>query len=238
MNNVLNERKKESYKIFDQIAHRYDFLNRVLSMGIDIYWRKQLRRWLPNKEQLKVLDLATGTADVALELAKDQRVASIEGIDPSKEMLEIGTQKIRQRHLENKISLEQGNGENIQRPDNNYDVTTVSFGIRNYGDPLKGLQEKLRVLKPGGVSLILEFGIPQTPIIKQLYLFYFRKILPIFGNILSQHKDAYTYLNKTAETIPLGEKFVALMQEAGYKKITTKSLTFGIAILYRREKAE
>ncbi len=236
MSDALEERKKESYKIFDEIAGRYDLLNRILSFGIDIYWRKQLRNWLPLKENLKVLDLATGTADVALELAKDPRITTIEGIDPSKEMIEVGKEKVKDKSLENKISLEVGNGEDINRQDNSYDITTIAFGIRNYGNPLQGLKEKYRVLKPGGISLILEFSIPQTPLFKSLYLFYFRTILPTVGNIVSKHQDAYTYLNKTAEKFPYGRDFIQMMQQAGFKNIKAKTLTFGIATLYYGEK--
>lgn len=238
MNEALSHRKKESYKIFNEIAERYDFLNRVLSLGIDIYWRKQLKAWLPKKENLKILDLATGTADVALELSSDPKVQKIEGIDPSEMMIHYGIEKVKERGLEEKISLEVGNGEFIQRGDNTYDITTISFGIRNYGDPMKGLQEKYRVLKPKGRSLILEFSIPTAPVLKQLYLFYFRNVLPTLGNIVSKHKDAYTYLNKTAESFPYGEQFKTMMRDAGYINIRSKTLTFGIATLYQGEKAE
>ncbi len=238
MSEVLSQRKKESYKIFNEIAGRYDLLNRLLSLGIDIYWRKQMKSWLPMQENLKVLDLATGTADVALELVTDPKVATIEGIDPSEQMIFYGLGKVKEKGLEEKIKLEVGNGEYIDRPDNSYDVTTVSFGIRNYGDPQKGLEEKLRVLKPNGRALILEFSIPETPLLKQLYLFYFRNVLPAIGNIVSKHKDAYTYLNKTAESFPYGEDFVAMMKTAGFKNIRYKTLTFGIATLYQGEKSE
>ena len=236
MEHILKERKKESYKIFDEIAGRYDLLNRVLSMGIDVYWRHQMKKKLPNKENLKILDLATGTGDVAFVLAADKRVKSVEGIDPSVEMVKCGIEKVNKSEFKDKITLEVGNGENIPREDNSYDITTVSFGIRNYGDPLKGLKEKLRVLKPGGKSLILEFSIPTTVGLKQAYLFYFRNILPTIGNIVSKHKDAYSYLNKTAEDFPYGEKFVQLMENAGYTNISYKTLTFGIATLYVGEK--
>ena len=236
MEEILKDRKKESYKIFDEIAGRYDLLNRVLSMGIDVYWRHKMKNKLPKQDNLKVLDLATGTGDVAFVLAGDSRVSTVEGIDPSKEMVKCGIEKLNSSKLKNKITLEVGNGENIQREDNSYDVTTVSFGIRNYGNPLKGLQEKLRVLKPGGRSLILEFSIPETVGLKQAYLFYFRNILPTVGNIVSKHKDAYSYLNKTAEDFPYGENFVKLMKDAGYSNITYKTLTFGIATLYVGEK--
>lgn len=238
MSGSLSERKKESYKIFDEIAGRYDFLNRVLSMGIDIYWRKQMKAWLPMKENLKVLDLATGTGDVALELATDPRVKSVEGIDPSQKMVYYGLEKVKDRGQEKKIKLEVGNGEDIQRESSSYDITTVSFGIRNYGNPLKGLEEKYRVLKPGGRSLVLEFSIPQAPLLKSLYLFYFRNVLPTIGNIISHHKDAYTYLNKTAEQFPFGEDFANLMRQAGFTNVKYKTLTFGIATLYLGEKAE
>jgi demethylmenaquinone methyltransferase/2-methoxy-6-polyprenyl-1,4-benzoquinol methylase len=236
MDEVIAQRKKESFKIFDRIAHSYDLLNRILSMGIDIYWRNKLLKELPNQKGLKILDMATGTADVALTLSRSPLVDQIEGIDPSINMVAIGKQKVLKRNLQHKITLEVGNGEDIPRENDTYDVTTVSFGIRNYGDPQKGLREKLRVLKKGGRSLVLEFSIPDVLGLKQLYLFYFRNILPFIGNLISRHDDAYTYLNKTAEDFPSGEAFMKWMRQAGFTNVRAKKLTFGVATIYIGEK--
>lgn len=236
MESSIDNRKKESFKIFNEIAGTYDLLNRILSMGIDRYWRKLMIKQIPPTYGQVALDLATGTADVALELSKCPFIERIEGLDPSSEMIKRGSKKITKSLKQDKIHLFLGNGQNIERPDHSYDLTTISFGIRNYGDPQKGLEEMYRVLKPQGVSLILEFSIPTFPLIKKLYLFYFRSVLPFIGNLISGHKDAYTYLNKTAENFPYGQEFIIMMKKAGFRNIRSKPLTFGIATLYRGEK--
>lgn len=234
--NSLGERKKESYKIFDDIAGTYDPLNRFLSLGIDVYWRHIIKRELPKKENLKLLDLATGTADVPLILIKDRNVSSIRGLDMSKNMVEIGKQKVKAKGLSDKIALGIGDGCNLPEESNTYDVTTVSFGIRNFPDCFKGLQEMYRVLKPGGQVMVMEFSLPENWFIKTFYLFYFRKVLPFIGNLFSGHGDAYSYLNKTVEDFPYGAKFIALMEKAEFKKTRAIPLTFGIATLYIGEK--
>ncbi len=231
-NSELSERKKESYKIFDDIAGTYDPLNRFLSLGIDVYWRHRMKALLPKKDNLEVLDLATGTADVPLILIKNKHVSHIRGLDMSKNMISIGKEKIAQKNLSERIKLDIGDGCNLPEPDNKWDVTTVSFGIRNFPDFFKGLQEMHRVLKPGGQAMIMEFSLPTNILVKSLYLFYFRKVLPLIGNIFSGHGDAYSYLNQTVESFPYGEAFKKKMKEAGFQNITSIPLTFGIATLY------
>lgn len=230
----LGERKKESYKIFDEIAGTYDPLNRVLSMGIDVYWRNRMRKELPPKSDLMILDLATGTADVPLTLIKNQNIKMIRGLDMSQKMIEIGQEKI--RPYQEKINLGIGDGCNLPEEDSTWDVTTVSFGIRNFPDTYKGLTEMYRVLRPGGKAMVMEFSLPTNPIIKSIYLFYFRTILPFIGNLFSGHGDAYSYLNKTVEDFPYGKAFTDLMERANFKSVRAIPLTFGIATLYIGEK--
>ena len=236
MSNQISERKKESYKIFNEIASTYDFLNHTLSFGIDIYWRKKLLRHLPNKDSINALDLATGTGDVALTLVSDPRIKKITGIDLSKGMIDIGIEKVKKKGLEKKIFLMLGDGVNIPAGDNAFDLTTISFGIRNFSDPQKSLHDIHRVLKKEGRLMIMEFAIPTNPFIRAIYFFYFRHFLPKIGNIVSKHKDAYTYLNQSVEDFPYGDNFLKLMQNAGFKNLKKQSLTFGIAMLYIGDK--
>lgn len=234
----LSERKKESYKIFNEIAGTYDLLNHTLSLGIDIYWRNKLLKNLPAKESINALDLATGTGDVALTLIKDRRIKKITGLDLSKGMIDIGIEKVKKKGHDKKIFLMLGDAVNIPAADNSFDLTTISFGIRNFSDPQKSLHDIYRVLKKDGRVMIMEFAIPSNFIIRSIYFFYFRYFLPKIGNLISKHKDAYTYLNKTVEEFPYGDEFLKLMQNAGFKNLKKESLTFGIAMLYIGDKTE
>lgn len=236
MKTEVNARKKESYKIFDDIASTYDFLNHFLSMGIDIHWRNQLLKYLPKKESINALDLATGTGDVALTLVKNPRVKKVTGLDLSIGMIEVGKKKILKKQLEQKINLMIGDGTRIEAADSSFDLTTISFGIRNFNDPQKSLHEIYRVLRNDGRVMIMEFSIPTNFIIRSIYFFYFRNLLPFVGNIVSKHKDAYTYLNQSVETFPYGEEFLKLMRNAGFKNLKALPLTFGIATLYIGDK--
>jgi demethylmenaquinone methyltransferase/2-methoxy-6-polyprenyl-1,4-benzoquinol methylase len=236
MTNELDARKKESYKIFDDIAGTYDLLNHSLSMGIDVYWRNKMLKHLPNKESINALDLATGTGDVALTLVKDKRVKKITGLDLSKGMIDVGIKKVQKKGLEKKIFLMLGDGVNIPTGDAAFDLTTISFGIRNFSDPQKSLYDIHRVLKKDGRLMIMEFSIPTNFIVRNVYFFYFRHLLPFIGNIVSKHKDAYTYLNKSVEDFPYGEKFLGMMKTAGFQDLKMIPLTFGIATLYIGDK--
>lgn len=229
---TVKARKPESWKIFDDIAPTYDLLNHFLSLGIDVLWRKKFIKNLPNKSNLAAYDLATGTGDVALTLASDPKVTKITGIDLSVEMLEYGKKKVLKNNLQNTVSMEEGDGVTIPKEDNSADVVTVAFGIRNFPDPQQSLINMVRVLRPGGRAMVMEFSLPKNPIIKFGYLLYFRHILPAIGNALSKNKDAYTYLNESVEDFPYGEKFTDMMKVAGMKNIRIVPLTFGIASLY------
>jgi demethylmenaquinone methyltransferase/2-methoxy-6-polyprenyl-1,4-benzoquinol methylase len=228
----IPNRKKESWKVFDQIAPTYDRINKILSMGVDILWRKHFRRNLPDQNGLTCIDLATGTADVAIELAKDTRVASVLGTDLSKEMIAYGKKKAERSDYSAKILLKIGDGVTIPEKDSSFDVLTVAFGTRNFPDYRTSLKNMVRVLKPGGRAMILEFSLPSRAIIRVPYLFYFRSVLPRIGNMMSRHTDAYTYLNRTVEDFPYGNEFVTEMQKAGFSSIESKVLSFGIATLY------
>ena len=230
--NKLDERKKESFKLFDQIAGTYDLLNHTLSLGIDIIWRNQLASKLKDKKYNDILDLATGTGDVAVTLAKKNIGEKIIAMDLSEGMMDVGRKKIKTKSVDHIIEFRNGDGCNIPLPDASVDAVTISFGIRNFPDFRKGLQEVHRVLKPGGKAVIMEFGIPYFPPLKLLYLFYFRFVLPFFGNIVSKHKDAYTYLNKTVEDFPFAEKFTNEMRNVGLTDTNFQGQTGGISYLY------
>jgi len=233
---TISTRKNESYKIFDEIVYTYDFLNHFLSFGIDLYWRKKFLKNLPENETISVLDLATGTGDVPIVLAKDPRIVSVKGIDRSKKMVALGNFKIIKKNLSKKVTLEMGDGVDIPFPDNTFDLVTISFGIRNFSDPQKSLKNILRVLKPGGRLLIMEFAIPKNLIIRKIYFLYFRNILPFIGNLLSRHGDAYSYLNKTVEDFPHGEEFKKWVDAEGFANTSFQGFTFGIVNLYRGDK--
>lgn len=229
--------KGDSYKIFDSIAGRYDLINTVLSLGLHRIWRKELRRKLLKHSDQIILDLATGTADVAIELTKDARITKVVGVDMSEGMIAIGRSKLRKLGLDDQIHLQVGDAQKLTYTANQFDAATMSFGIRNVPDVSACLREIYRVLTPGGRGLILEFALPRSRILRGLHLFYLRKILPFVGRIMSGHGSAYTYLNQTIEDFPYGDDFVALMRDAGFQNAGHRSLTFGIVNLYWGDKA-
>jgi demethylmenaquinone methyltransferase/2-methoxy-6-polyprenyl-1,4-benzoquinol methylase len=228
--------KHQTPELFNNIAASYDRLNAILSMGIDRWWRYQMRRHLPSRNNLKVLDLATGTGDVAVALQKSPKVSYIEGLDMSSSMIDYGRKKIAVLGLQNRIDLQVGDGVDIPREDAQYDVVTISFGIRNFPDPLRSLENCWRVLKPYGRLMVLEFSLPTFLPVRMIYLFYFRFILPFVGNKLSGHSSAYSYLNQSVESFPHGKDFEQLMHRAGFEDVRSRKLTFGIATLYIGER--
>lgn len=223
--------------MFDRIAHRYDLLNRMLSFGRDIAWRKEIARNLPSESELNILDLATGTADVLLSLNQQvPQMGPSVGLDMSAGMLHFGHEKVKKRGLADKLRLVRGDATCIGLASEQFHATTISFGIRNVINVSEGLREMHRILRPGGRALILEFSLPPNPLFRALYLFYFRNILPLLGGIISGDNTAYKYLNQTVETFPYGQEFCDLMTDAGFNNVTAKPMTMGIATLYIGEK--
>lgn len=234
MTAIRDTSKKETWKMFDLIASRYDLLNRLLSFGIDVWWRYRLGYFLPKKEYQTVLDIATGTGDVGLSLLRNQpkRVGAVIGVDLAEEMLDKADKKIKSKNVSN-MSVKVGDATNLPIETDSVDATTIAFGIRNVPDVPKALEEMKRVIKPGGRALILEFSIPKFFLFRWLYLFYFRNILPTVGGIISGNKQAYSYLNSSVEEFPCGQDFLDLMKAAGFSNTKATSLTFGIASIYQ-----
>jgi len=229
--------KGENIKaMFDSIAPRYDLLNRLLSLGIDRKWRRFAVKQIRFAEGGKILDVATGTADVALEIASaTPESVTVTGLDFSPQMIELGREKVKQSQFSNRITLHVAPCESIPFEENSFDSATIAFGIRNVVDRDCGLKEILRVLKPNGRIVILEFSNPQSKTFKALYNFYFLKILPVVGGLISNF-SAYKYLPDSVLEFPSQEQFKETMSEAGFKAVTHKDLTFGIATVYTGEK--
>ena len=241
MNNtelVTSKNKINSYKLFDQVAKTYDFLNILLSLGIDRMWRKKIISLIKKNNYENALDLATGTGDMAILLAQQKNIQQVTGIDLSKEMVTIGQGKLRKRNLSQKLSLKIGDGVNIPFENNSMDLITNTFGIRNFGNYRKSIENMYRVLRPKGEILIMEFSIPKLFIIRLVYLFYFRYILPLIGKIVSGHSSAYKYLNETVEDFPYGHKFAKELSDKGFQNIKIYPLTFGIASIYYAQKVK
>jgi len=225
---------RQVQKMFSDIAPRYDLLNRLLSCGQDQYWRKRAVTRLSPQSGERFLDIATGTADVALEIIRNLPKGAVQvvGMDFSEKMLELARQKIDSLDKANSIQLECGSAESLPFEDNSFDGTTTAFGIRNFFDMGRSLREMHRVLKPGGRCVILEFSLPRNPILNALYRFYFEWLLPKVGRLISKHPSAYTYLPETVAAFPVRKEFSSLMQQAGFMNVTYKELTLGIVILY------
>jgi demethylmenaquinone methyltransferase/2-methoxy-6-polyprenyl-1,4-benzoquinol methylase len=225
------------WRMFDRVARRYDLLNRLLSLGIDCAWRRKMATFLPPGKDLRVLDLATGTADQLLFLFHgSDRVRSGLGMDLAEKMLHIGRQKVARQGLATAVALKIGDAMAIPEEDNRFDVVTMAFGIRNMTDVHKALQEMYRVLKPGGRVLILEFSLPGNRLFRKAYLFYLRYCLPWIGAFVSGDTHAYRYLNKTIETFPRGAAFCRLLKDRGFTAVVAHPLTFGIATIYGGDK--
>jgi demethylmenaquinone methyltransferase/2-methoxy-6-polyprenyl-1,4-benzoquinol methylase len=223
--------------MFDAIAHRYDLLNHILSGGIDVYWRWQTVRRLAERRPRRILDVATGTADLAIAALRahpDEIVA----VDISENMLAIGRQKIARKNAEQTISLQSGAAEHLPFQDASFDAAMVAFGVRNFEDLSHGLLEMHRILTVGGSVFILEFSKPNSFPLKQIYFFYFTHILPRIGGQISQDRAAYEYLPETVLKFPDGANFIRLLEAAGFSRTTQTPMTFGIVTLYTGIKGE
>lgn len=228
-------KKEQVAKMFNNIAAKYDLLNHTLSMGIDILWRKKAVRILKKNNPQKILDIATGTADFAIENL-GSGAQSVIGIDISAGMLEVGNKKLKKRGLDNRIKLQLADSENLPFEDNTFDAITVGFGVRNFENLEKGLSEMYRVLKPGGKCLVLEFSKPKKFPVKNVYNLYFKNILPGIGKMISKDKAAYTYLPESVNAFPDGENFTKILNKVGYTDTKILPLSFGIASIYEGSK--
>lgn len=222
--------------MFDHIAKRYDFLNHFLSLGIDRYWRKRLRKLVSQNNPKKILDVATGTGDLAIELSKINNDIQITGIDIAENMLIKGREKLIRKKLDNRISFYSGDAENIKFNNNEFDVATVAFGARNFENLSLGLREMHRVLGHGASIAVLEFSKPRKFPVKQIYLFYFKNLLPFIGKIFSKDKNAYRYLHDSVLSFPDSEDFLAVLKDVGFTNTQQYRMTFGISTIYIGQK--
>jgi demethylmenaquinone methyltransferase/2-methoxy-6-polyprenyl-1,4-benzoquinol methylase len=228
-------KKEQVAKMFNNISHRYDFLNHLLSLGIDRIWRKKAIHMLKPLKPQTLLDVATGTADFAIQslILNPQKVT---GIDISDGMLAMGRKKVERLGLSQRIELLPGDSENLQFGNNNFDGVTVGFGVRNFENLEKGLSEILRVMRPGGMLVVLEFSRPRKFPMRQVYNFYFKNILPGLGRLISSDKSAYTYLPESVEAFPDGTDFENILKKVGFKDTACRPLTFGISSIYTARK--
>lgn len=225
----LEEKKRESWRMFNRIARRYDLLNRLLSFKRDVAWRKKLIDHMPEGEAQAVVDLASGTADVLLELIKRRRdVRLAVGVDPALGMLAVGKKKANGTP----IALVNGDAHHLGLKSESAQVMTMAFGIRNVADMSAAFREMRRVLAPGGRLLILEFSQPENRFMRAVYLVYLRNLMPLIGGVISGDAAAYRYLNKTVEDFPFGERFCELLRTAGFVDVGRTPLTFGVATIY------
>jgi demethylmenaquinone methyltransferase / 2-methoxy-6-polyprenyl-1,4-benzoquinol methylase len=228
-------KKEQVAEMFNNISPKYDFLNHFLSLGIDILWRKKAVQLLATYKPETLLDIATGTGDFAIEALK-ANPKKIIGVDISEGMLAVGKEKIKNKGLENIISLELGDSENLRFESESFDAVIVAFGVRNFENLSKGLSEIHRVLKKNGVLIVLEFSKPTLFPVKQIYQFYFRYILPTVGKIVSKDSSAYTYLHDSVSVFPNGKEFTDLLSSLNYKNTKCKQLSLGISSIYIGEK--
>jgi len=231
-----SEKTERIQQMFAHIAPRYDFLNRLLSLGIDRHWRRETVRLVKYGENARILDVATGTADVALEIARTTpNSVMVTGADFCSEMIDIGRLKIEASPYAGRVSLRLAPCEDLPFPDNTFDSVTIAFGIRNIVDRKLGLAEMWRVLKPGGRLIILEFSTPESTLVKQLYYLYFKRLLPLVGGMFSRY-NAYKYLPDSVVEFPVRKEFADMISDAGFRNIHMKDLTLGIATIYVGDK--
>ena len=226
------EKKQQVSEMFDRIAGRYDFMNRILSAGIDVQWRIKAIKTFKKDNPQTILDIATGTADMALRAARMLKPKKIVGIDISPKMLEIGREKVQKEGLSQVIELHEGDGETINFPDNTFDAAMVAFGVRNFQNLEKGLNDIRRVLKPGARLVVLEFSKPRIPGVRHLYNLYMGVIAPQMAKWFNQNKKAYQYLNESAKAFPDRGQFTEILKKAGYADASFRPLTLGICCIY------
>ena len=230
-NDASKSKKEEVAEMFNNISKRYDFLNHFLSLGIDKIWRKKAIAELKEINPIRILDIATGTGDFALAALKINP-KEVVGIDISEGMLAVGKEKMIAKKVDNIITMQLGDSENLPFEDNYFDGLTVGFGVRNFENLEKGLTEMLRVIRPGGKAIILEFSKPKNFPIKQVFGFYSKYFIPFFGKNISKDEKAYAYLPESVQAFPEGENFKAILTKVGYKNVTSKLVSGGIATIY------
>ena len=225
--------KTESWKIFNLISGRYDFLNRLLSFGLDVRWRNALLQFIPTSTTINMLDLATGTADVIIAAVEAKpNIYNAVGLDMADEMLKIGREKVEKKGLSQKIILQHGDAQQLPFGDDAFDVLTIAFGIRNIPDLRKVMMEMFRVIKPDGRALVLEFSIPENLFLRLGYIIYLRLFVPVLGFLFSGNYRAYKYLNQTIEQFPYGDRFCKILKQMGFKNIQAHPLLGGVATIY------
>ena len=230
-----NSKREQVAEMFDNISPKYDFLNHLLSGGIDIYWRKRAIKLLRKAQPRIILDIATGTGDFAIE-ALALKPEKIVGVDISEGMLAVGREKIKKLGKQDIIELRTGDSESLPFSDNYFDAVIVSFGVRNFENLLAGLSDMNRVMRPGGTCVIVEFSKPRSFPFRHLYNFYFKYILPAIGKIVSKDSSAYTYLPESVQAFPDGRDFLTIFEQAGFKNTKCIPLTFGICSIYTGQK--
>ncbi len=229
--NSDKSKKEEVEQMFDNISVKYDFLNHFLSLGIDRIWRKKAVKELREVNPKKILDIATGTGDFAIANMK-LKPEEIVGIDISNGMLEVGRKKMRKKKIDHIISMKQADSENLPFDDDHFDGLTVGFGVRNFENLEKGLSEMLRVLRPGGKAVILEFSKPKKFPVKQSFTFYSKYVIPVLGKSISKDEKAYAYLPESVEAFPEGKEFEAILTKLNYKNVKSSLVSGGIATIY------
>ncbi len=229
-------KKEQVAQMFDTISGGYDGMNRVISFGIDVKWRKKVLKLVSDTKPETILDIATGTGDLAILMAQSG-AKKIVGVDISKGMLEVGRKKVAEKNLDDRITLEFGDSEALPFEDNSFDAITVSFGIRNFESLEQGLSQILRVLKPGGIFVILETSVPEKTPFRQGYNFYSKRILPLLGRLFSRDDSAYAYLSESASVFPYGEKLNNILRKIGFIDVVSRPQTFGVATIYTATKA-
>ena len=229
--------KEKIESMFDSIAGDYDKLNHIMSLDVDKSWRKRaLKEIVDGSGQLEVLDLACGTGDFSITIAKASDEVKVSGVDLSEGMLAVMADKVERQGLGGRIFFEQGDGENLRFTDGTFDRVTIAFGIRNFEDRLKGLREMFRVLKPGGRLVLLELSRPENKVIRWLYDIYFLRIMPVIGGKVSGDKAAYAYLPASVKTFPGKKEFSAMMAQAGFNNVRHKAFSLGICRMYTGDK--
>lgn len=232
---ILSDKGNQVGSMFDRIARRYDFLNHFLSLGIDRSWRRKVIHHLRPFSPGHVIDVATGTGDLAIAVHK-QLKCIVTGVDVSENMMRIGAQKVKRKKLQERITFTAGKAEDLPFGEASFDAATVAFGVRNFGDLDRGLQEMLRVLKPGGPLVILEFSLPKNTILRKIYEFYLYRLLPLTGKLISGDPAAYNYLPESIKTFPKDDDFLQRMGKAGFEQLSWRPLTGGIVSLYTGQK--